>query len=65
MKKVLNFDMDSSRYLRLLPIGRLLLRRTVSLCLHEPMRQGIGVHYHLEGAEKSTPISLTSSKRQL
>jgi len=46
---LLNFDMDSSRYLTLLLIGQPLLRRTLSLQLHEPLRQRIGVHYHLEG----------------
>jgi type II secretory pathway predicted ATPase ExeA len=46
---LLNFDMDSSRYLTLLLIGQPLLRRTLSLQMHEPLRQRIGVHYHLEG----------------
>jgi type II secretory pathway predicted ATPase ExeA len=45
---LLNFDMDSSRYLTLLLIGQPLLRRTLSLQLHEALRQRIGVHYHLE-----------------
>jgi len=40
---LLNFDMDSSRYLSLL------LRRTLSLQMHEALRQRIGVQYHLEG----------------
>jgi type II secretory pathway predicted ATPase ExeA len=30
-------------------IGQPLLRRTLSLQLHEALRQRIGVHYHLEG----------------
>lgn len=46
---LLNFDMDSSRYLTLLLIGQTLLRRTLSLQLHEALRQRISVHYHLEG----------------
>ena len=46
---LLNFDMDSSRYLTLLLIGQPLLRRTLSLQMHEGLRQRIGVHYHLEG----------------
>ncbi|HEX7972029.1 MAG TPA: AAA family ATPase [Thiobacillus sp.] len=46
---LLNFDMDSSRYLSLLLIGHPLLRRALSLQLHEALRQRIGVHYHLEG----------------
>jgi general secretion pathway protein A len=46
---LLNFDMDSSRYLTLLLIGQPLLRRTLSLQMHEALRQRIGVHYHLEG----------------
>lgn len=46
---LLNFDMDSSRYLTLLLIGQPLLRRTLSLQLHEALRQRIGTHYHLEG----------------
>jgi general secretion pathway protein A len=45
---LLNFDMDSSRYLTLLLIGQPLLRRTLSLQTHEALRQRIGVHYHLE-----------------
>ncbi|MGH9603824.1 MAG: ExeA family protein [Terriglobales bacterium] len=46
---LLNFDMDSSRQLTLLLIGQPLLRRTLSLQMHEALRQRIGVHYHLEG----------------
>jgi len=46
---LLNFDMDSSRYLTLLLIGQPLLRRTLSLQMHEALRQRIGVHYHMEG----------------
>ncbi len=46
---LLNFEMDSSRYLTLLLIGQPLLRRTLSLQIHEALRQRIGVHYHLEG----------------
>src|SRR5881397_1234591 len=46
---LLNFDMDSSRYLTLLLVGQPLLRRTLSLQIHEALRQRIGVQYHLEG----------------
>ena len=46
---LLNFDMDSSRLLTLLLIGQPLLRRLLVLQLHEPLRQRIGVQYHLEG----------------
>jgi type II secretory pathway predicted ATPase ExeA len=46
---LLNFDMDSARYLTLLLIGQPLLRRTLSLQMHEALRQRVGVHYHLEG----------------
>jgi len=46
---LMNFDMDSSRYLTLLLIGQPLLRRTLSLQMHEALRQRIGVQYHLEG----------------
>jgi general secretion pathway protein A len=46
---LLNFDMDSSHYLTLLLIGQPLLRRTLSLQMHEPLRQRIAVQYHLEG----------------
>jgi len=46
---LLNFDMDSSHYLTLLLIGQPLLRRTLSLQLHEALRQRIAVHYHREG----------------
>jgi general secretion pathway protein A len=46
---LLNFDMDSSRYLSLLLIGQPLLRRTLTLQLHEALRQRVAVHYHLEG----------------
>jgi type II secretory pathway predicted ATPase ExeA len=35
--------------LSLLLIGQPLLRRTLSLQLHEALRQRIAVHYHLEG----------------
>jgi general secretion pathway protein A len=46
---LLNFDMDSTRQMTLLLIGQPLLRRTLSLQIHEALRQRIGVHYHLEG----------------
>ena len=46
---LLNFDMDSSRYLTLLLVGQPLLRRTLSLQMHEALRQRIGAQYHLEG----------------
>jgi general secretion pathway protein A len=46
---LLNFDMDSSRYLSLLLIGQTLLRRTLTLQLHEALRQRVAVHYHLDG----------------
>lgn len=46
---LLNFDMDSSRLLTLLLVGQPLLRRTLSLQMHEALRQRISVHYHLEG----------------
>src|SRR5690348_1534774 len=50
---LLNFDLDSAHYLTLLLIGQPLLRRTLSLQLHEPLRQRIAVHYHLEGLSRS------------
>lgn len=46
---LLNFDMDSSHYLTLLLVGQPLLRRILSLQMHEPLRQRIAVQYHLEG----------------
>ena len=46
---LLNFDMDSSRQLTLLLAGQQLLRRTLTLQVHEALRQRICVHYHLEG----------------
>ena len=48
---LLNFDMDSSHYLTLL-VGEPLLRRTLSLQMHEPLRQRIAVQYHLEGLSR-------------
>jgi type II secretory pathway predicted ATPase ExeA len=49
---LLNFDMDSAHYLTLLLVGQPLLRRTLSLQLHEALRQRIAVHYHLEGLSR-------------
>jgi type II secretory pathway predicted ATPase ExeA len=49
---LLNFDMDSSHYLTLLLVGQPLLRRTLSLQMHEALRQRIAVHYHLEGISR-------------
>jgi len=49
---LLNFDMDSARYLTLLLVGQPLLRRTLSLQMHEPLRQRIAVQYHLEGLSR-------------
>ena len=41
---LLNFDMDSSHYLTLLLIGEPLLRRTLSLQMHEPLRQELDAY---------------------
>ena len=49
---LLNFDMDSSHYLSLLLVGQPLLRRTLSLQMHEPLRQRIAVQYHMEGLSR-------------
>jgi type II secretory pathway predicted ATPase ExeA len=49
---LLNFDMDSSQYLTLLLVGQPLLRRTLSLQMHEPLRQRIAVQYHLDGLSR-------------
>ena len=49
---LLNFDMDSAHYLTLLLVGQPLLRRTLSLQMHEPLRQRIAVQYHLEGLSR-------------
>ena len=46
---LLNFEMDSCRYLTLLLAGQPLLRRALSLQMHEALRQRIAVHYHMEG----------------
>jgi len=46
---LLNFEMDSAHYLTLLLLGQPLLRRTLSLQMHEALRQRIAVHFHLEG----------------
>jgi type II secretory pathway predicted ATPase ExeA len=47
-----NFDMDSAQYLTLLLVGQPLLRRTLSLQMHEPLRQRIAVQYHLDGLSR-------------
>ena len=44
--------MDSGLYLSLLMVGQPLLRRTLSLQIHEPLRQRVAVHYHLEGLSR-------------
>ena len=49
---LLNFDMDSAHYLTLLLVGQPLLRRTLSLQMHEPLRQRIAVQYHLDGLSR-------------
>jgi general secretion pathway protein A len=49
---LLNFDMDSSHYLSLLLVGQPLLRRTLSLQMHEPLRQRVAVQYHMEGLSR-------------
>ena len=46
---LLNFEMDACRYLTLLLAGQPLLRRALSLQMHEALRQRIAVHYHMEG----------------
>ena len=49
---MLNLDMDSAHYLTLLLVGQPLLRRTLSLQMHEALRQRIAVQYHLEGLSR-------------
>ena len=49
---LLNFEMDSAHYLTLLLVGQPLLRRTLSLQMHEPLRQRIAVQYHLDGLSR-------------
>ena len=49
---LLNFEMDSGLYLSLLMVGQPLLRRTLSLQIHDPLRQRVAVHYHLEGLSR-------------
>jgi general secretion pathway protein A len=49
---LLNFEMDSCQYLSLLLVGQPLLRRTLTLQIHESLRQRIAVHYHLEGLSR-------------
>src|SRR5260370_42515795 len=46
---VLTFDLDSARYLTLLLVGQPLLRRTLSLQMHEALTQRVSTQYHLEG----------------
>jgi general secretion pathway protein A len=49
---LLNFSMDSVHYLTLLLVGQPSLRRTLSLQIHEPLRQRIAVQYHLQGLSR-------------
>ena len=49
---LLNFELDSGRYLTLLLAGQSLLRRALALQQHEALRQRIAVHYHLEGLSR-------------
>jgi type II secretory pathway predicted ATPase ExeA len=49
---LLNYNMDSVRYLTLLLVGQPMLRRTLSLQMHEPLRQRIAVQYHLQGISR-------------
>jgi type II secretory pathway predicted ATPase ExeA len=49
---LLNYEMDSCHYLSLLLLGQPLLRRSLSLQIHESLRQRITVHYHLEGLSR-------------
>ena len=44
--------MDSVHYLTLLLVGQPILRRTLSLQMHEPLRQRIAVQYHLQGLSR-------------
>ena len=52
LPQLLNFDMDSSHNLTLMLVGQPLLRRTLSLQMHEPLRQRIAVQYHLDGLSR-------------
>jgi general secretion pathway protein A len=49
---LLNFDMDSSCYLSLLLIGQPLLDRTLTLQIHEALRQRVSVRCRLEGLSR-------------
>ncbi len=62
---LLNFEMDSCPYLSLALVGQALLRRTLSLQVHEPLRQRIAVHYHLEGFSRSELEAYLAQQLQL
>jgi general secretion pathway protein A len=49
---LMNYEMDSCHYLTILLVGQPLLRRSLALQIHEPLRQRIAVHYHLEGLSR-------------
>lgn len=49
---LLNFDMDSACYLSLLLIGQPLLERTLTLQIHEALRQRVSVRCRLEGLSR-------------
>lgn len=49
---LLNFEMDSCQYLSLLLVAQPLLRRTLSLQMHESLRQRVAVQYHIEGLSR-------------
>lgn len=62
---LLNFEMDSCPYLSLALVGQALLRRTLSLQVHEPLRQRIAVHYHLEGFSRDELEAYLAQQLQL
>ena len=61
---LLNFDMDSSRYLTLLLVGQPLLRRTLSLQMHEACASASArsITWRDSRARNSTPIWRSNSK---
>ena len=61
---LLNFELDSGRYLTLLLAGQPLLRRALSLQMHESLRQRIAVHYHLEGFSRDEPFTSSGGRTE-
>lgn len=65
IKLLFNFDMDSKNYATLILSGQPVLNHTLSMQVHEPLRQRIVINYNFSGISKAEVDLYISSRLKL